>query len=334
MIIHGVVHLKALPGSPSNSLGLDEITKLAQKDVENLYTAGVDGIIIENFGDVPFVKNDISKRTLASFTSVVQKLEINSDLKVGINVLRNDGIAALSIAEATNSDFVRINVLNNVMMFTDQGIIEGEAHEISDFKKNLNNDIEIYADVFVKHAVPPEGSKIENHAEELINRAPKDCIFDPPHSTLSIGGISGGIAHNVIADKCKVEWETRPVVKEDGIFVTDQIDKFVSEELLPQMKKIFPNSNIRKETIGEVIGFNRIKDSEACELVSSITGDNSREVVSFGTEAGLFQEIGISTVVCGPGSIEQAHKIDEFIELNELKKCLTFLEGIKNKSIN
>ena len=100
------------------------------------------------------------------------------------------------------------------------------------------------------------------------------------------------------------------------------------------MKKVFPNSNIRKETIGEVIGFNRIDDSEACEFVSSITGDNSREVVSFGTEAGLFQEIGISTVVCGPGSIEQAHKIDEFIELNELKKCLTFLEGIKNKSIN
>ena len=62
--------------------------------------------------------------------------------------------------------------------------------------------------------------------------------------------------------------------------------------------------------------------SEACELVSSLTGDNSREVVSFGTEAGLFQEIGISTVVCGPGSIEQAHKIDEYIVLDELKKCL------------
>ena len=177
-------------------------------------------------------------------------------------------------------------------------------------------------------------NKLLELRKELIKRAPKDCIFDPPHSTLSVGGISGGIAHNVIADKCKVEWETRPVVKEDGIFVTDQIDKFVNEELLPQMKKVFPNSNIRKETIGEVIGFNRIKDSEACEFVSSITGDNSREVVSFGTEAGLFQEIGISTVVCGPGSIEQAHKIDEFIELNEIKKCLTFLEGIKNKSIN
>ena len=177
-------------------------------------------------------------------------------------------------------------------------------------------------------------NKLLELRKELEMRAPKDCIFDPPHSTLSIGGISGGIAHNVIADKCQVEWETRPVVKDDGIFVTDQIEKFVNEELLPQMKKVFPNSNIRKEIIGEVIGFNRIKDSEACEFVSSITGDNTREVVSFGTEAGLFQEIGISTVVCGPGSIEQAHKIDEFIELDEIKKCLSFLEGVKNKSIN
>ena len=98
------------------------------------------------------------------------------------------------------------------------------------------------------------------------------------------------------------------------------------------MKKIFPNSKITKEIIGEVAGFDRINKSEACELVSSLTGDNSREVVSFGTEAGLFQEIGISTVVCGPGSIEQAHKVDEFIELNELKKCLKFLDGIKDKS--
>ena len=77
-----------------------------------------------------------------------------------------------------------------------------------------------------------------------------------------------------------------------------------------------------------------MQKSEACEFVSSITRDNSRAVVSFGTEAGLFQEIGISSVVCGPGSIEQAHKIDEFIKLDELKKCLTFLEGVKNNSIS
>ena len=124
------------------------------------------------------------------------------------------------------------------------------------------------------------------------------------------------------------------MIKEDGVFLNNEIDKYANEILLPEMKKVFSKSTIKKEIIGEVTGFDRVKKSEACELVSSLTGDNSREVVSFGTEAGLFQEIGISTVVCGPGSIEQAHKVDEFIELNELKKCLSFLNGIKSKSIS
>ena len=143
MIILGVIHLKGLPGSPSNKLNLEEITELAQNDIDNLSKAGVNGIIVENFGDVPFVKNDVSKRTVASLTSVIQNLNIDSKLKLGVNVLRNDGIAALSIAEATNADFVRINVLNNVMMFTDQGIIEGEANKIAEFNKSLNKDIKV-----------------------------------------------------------------------------------------------------------------------------------------------------------------------------------------------
>jgi len=177
-------------------------------------------------------------------------------------------------------------------------------------------------------------NKLIELRKKLKEREPENSIFDPPYSTLQVGGIFGGIAHNVIADKCHVNWETRPVVKEDAIFLNSEIDKFTNETLLPEMKKIHPNSSIKKEIIGEIIGFNRLKKSEACEFVSSITGDNSREVVSFGTEAGLFQEIGISTVVCGPGSIDQAHKIDEFIELDELKKCLEFLKGVKNNSIN
>tara|TARA_B100000212_G_scaffold336459_1_gene309831 strand:- start:1724 stop:2485 length:762 start_codon:yes stop_codon:yes gene_type:complete len=176
MLIYGVVHLKSLPGSPSNRISLDEIIDHAQEDVNNLIFGGVDGIIIENFGDTPFVKDDISKRTLANFTTVVENLSIDKDIKIGINVLRNDGIAALSIAEATKSNFVRINVLNNTM-FTDQGVIEGKSHEISQFKSTLNNVIEIYADVFVKHAVPPPGSKIENHAAELIERAGADVVI-------------------------------------------------------------------------------------------------------------------------------------------------------------
>ena len=175
-------------------------------------------------------------------------------------------------------------------------------------------------------------NKLIELRQKLIDRAPKDSIFDPPYSTLQIGGVFGGIAHNVIADKCHVNWETRPVVKEDGVFLNSELDKYANEVLLPEMKKIYPNSSIKKKIIGEIIGFDRDTKSDACELVSSLTGDNSREVVSFGTEAGLFQEIGISTVVCGPGSIEQAHKVDEYIVLDELKKCLNLLEGIKKNS--
>ena len=176
-------------------------------------------------------------------------------------------------------------------------------------------------------------NKLIELREKLKERTPKDSIFDPPHSTLSIGGIFGGIAHNVIADKCHVNWETRPVVKEDAVFLNQELDKYANEILLPEMKKTFPNSSIEKDIIGEIVGFDREEKSDACELISNLTGDNSRQVVSFGTEAGLFQEIGISTVVCGPGSIEQAHKIDEFIVLDELKKCLDLLDGIKKNSI-
>ena len=175
-------------------------------------------------------------------------------------------------------------------------------------------------------------NKLIELRQKLIDRAPKDSIFDPPYSTLQIGGVFGGIAHNVIADKCHVNWETRPVVKEDGVFLNSELDKYANEVLLPEMRKIYPNSSIKKKIIGEIIGFDRDTKSDACELVSNLTGDNSREVVSFGTEAGLFQEIGISAVVCGPGSIEQAHKVDEYIVLDELKKCLNLLEGIKKNS--
>jgi len=152
MLVYGVVHLQSLPGSPSNRLTLDEIIDSAQEDVNSLIFGGVDGIIIENFGDTPFVKDNISKRTLANFTTVVENLTIDREIKVGINVLNNT-------------------------MFTDQGIIEGKSHEINQFKSSLSNYIEIYADVFVKHAVPPQGSKIENHAAELIERAGADVVI-------------------------------------------------------------------------------------------------------------------------------------------------------------
>ena len=109
---------------------------------------------------------------------------------------------------------------------------------------------------------------------------------------------------------------------------------FSKNVLLPKMKKVYPKANIKKEIIGEIIGFTKEEKSDAVNLVCNLTGDNSRDVVSFGTEAGLFQELGISTVVCGPGSIEQAHTIDEYVSFDQLKLCLKMLIDLKVQMTN
>tara|TARA_B110000438_G_scaffold181874_1_gene173775 strand:- start:161 stop:1354 length:1194 start_codon:yes stop_codon:yes gene_type:complete len=177
-------------------------------------------------------------------------------------------------------------------------------------------------------------SKLMELRKELKKREPKNSIFSPPYTTLQIGRIKGGLARNVIADQCTVDWELRPVVFEDGIFVNKVMDDYVKNTLLPEMKKIYPKSNIKKEIIGEVVGFDKEDKSEAVNLICNLTGDNSRDAVSFGTEAGLFQEMGISTVVCGPGSIEQAHKIDEYVSHEQLKECLKLLIQINDFAKN
>ncbi len=173
-------------------------------------------------------------------------------------------------------------------------------------------------------------SKLMELREELKKREPKNSIFTPPYTTLGIGRIKGGLARNVIADQCVVDWELRPVVPEDGEYVNKKMDAYVKDVLLPEMKKVYPKADIKKEIIGEIIGFSKEEESEAINLICNLTGDNSREVVSFGTEAGLFQEIGISTVVCGPGSVEQAHTIDEYVSFEQLKKCLALLIQIND----
>jgi acetylornithine deacetylase len=177
-------------------------------------------------------------------------------------------------------------------------------------------------------------NKLMELREELKKREPKNSAFTPPYSTLQIGRIKGGLARNVIADQCVVDWELRPVVPEDGKFVNESMENYVKNVLLPEMKKVYPKASIEKEIIGEIIGFTKEEKSDAVNLVCNLTGDNSRDVVSFGTEAGLFQEIGISTVVCGPGSIEQAHKIDEHVSFDQLKLCLKMLIDLKEQMTN
>ena len=173
-------------------------------------------------------------------------------------------------------------------------------------------------------------NKLLELREELKKRKPQNSIFTPPYSTLQIGEISGGLARNVIADQCSVHWEMRPVVPEDGEFISKKMETYANETLIPEMKKIYSKANVEKEIIGEIKGFAKVENSKALNLIRNLTGDNSTDVVSFGTEAGLFQDIGISTVVCGPGSIEQAHKIDEYVSKDQLKLCLRTLINLKD----
>lgn len=174
-------------------------------------------------------------------------------------------------------------------------------------------------------------SRLLTLREELKPRAPANSRFTPPYTTLNIGGIHGGVAHNVIVGKAEVDWEFRPVQDSDMGFVKDQMAAYVADELLPEMRAIHPAAEIITETIGEVEGLEPMDHNTARELVAQLTGDNGADVVSFGTEAGLFAKLGLSAVVCGPGSIEQAHKPDEFVSLDQLSQCLTMLDGLAAK---
>ena len=161
--------------------------------------------------------------------------------------------------------------------------------------------------------------------EELKGRAPAKSPFDPPWTTANVGAIRGGVAHNVIVGKAEVDWEFRPVQDSDFTFVKDSLAEYVETELLPAMRAVHPAATIETETIGEVAGLMPMDENAARDLVFRLTGQNSSDVVAFGTEAGLFQSLGCHVVVCGPGSIEQAHKPDEYLDIPQLGACLDML---------
>jgi acetylornithine deacetylase len=164
--------------------------------------------------------------------------------------------------------------------------------------------------------------------EDLIARTPDGSQFEPPWTTLNVGAVEGGVAHNVIAGKARVDWEMRPVVETDADFVKTEMAGFVNDRLLPAMRAIHPDAGIALEIIGEVRGLSPAEQNEARDIVFALTGANTCDLVAFGTEAGLFQTLGMDVVVCGPGSIEQAHKPDEYLARDQLGKCLKMLEAL------
>ncbi len=164
--------------------------------------------------------------------------------------------------------------------------------------------------------------------QRLRGMAPAGSRFDPPWTTVNIGALQGGVAHNVIASKAQVDWEMRPVTARDADFVKTALRQLCETHLLPQMRQTYPEAEITLETIGEVAGLEPMDQNEARRIMAELTGANGADLVAFGTEAGIFQALGMDVVVCGPGSIAQAHKADEYLALDQLDQCLTVLQRL------
>ncbi|MER9495109.1 acetylornithine deacetylase [Mesorhizobium sp. M0320] len=169
--------------------------------------------------------------------------------------------------------------------------------------------------------------------EKLKGQAMAGSRFDPPWATIQVGRIFGGAGRNIIAGNCSVEWEMRPVQRSDAALVKESLDTLINQHLLPEMKAVSHSAGIETIVVGEVEGLQVVAQSEARDILYEITGANGADVVAFGTEAGLFQEAGISAIICGPGSIEQAHKPNEFVDIDQLKSCLKMLSRLQSKLV-
>ena len=166
-------------------------------------------------------------------------------------------------------------------------------------------------------------------AGELRMRAPEAGIgFDPPHTTISVGTIEGGTAVNIIPRDCRFSWDVRLLPGTDLDEITDRLAAFVEAELLPEMHRVDPKAGIATELLFAVPGLQPEPDSPAEALALRLAGSNRTGVVAFGTEGGQFQEAGIPTVICGPGSIAQAHQPNEFIALSQLEAGEAFVRGL------
>ena len=172
-------------------------------------------------------------------------------------------------------------------------------------------------------------NELNDIAEDLKRTGDPSGRFHPPYTSLSICMIEGGTATNIIPRRCSFEWDTRVLPQQDRHDAPNRLDAFC-EPLRAEMREMSDEAGIRTECTNFVPGLRPQPGSPAEVLALHCAGANGVETVSYGTEAGLFQDAGIPAIVCGPGSIDQAHKPDEFIALSELEACETFMRRLRD----
>jgi len=182
-------------------------------------------------------------------------------------------------------------------------------------------------------SLPQLGVNAISYAAELIEEIDRISAtlstatndrFDPPSSTVQVGTIEGGKAPNIVPKTCRFQWQVRGLPEADPDFVPKRLEAF-AESLLARMRRVAPAASIDTLHQGSVPAFLAKPDSEAVALAMALTGADSTSTVSYGTEAGLFEEAGCLAVICGPGDIAQAHAADEFVTVAQLEACMAFL---------
>lgn len=168
-------------------------------------------------------------------------------------------------------------------------------------------------------------AKLINHLGEIGTRlaAPErhDPRFDPPYSTVQTGVIGGGRALNIVPAECQFDFEVRALPSDDPQQVAEQLRDYAETELLPKMRAVKAEANIRFSELSAYPALATDPESEVAQLLARLSGSDEFSTVAFGTEGGLFDQAGIPTVVCGPGSMDQGHKPDEFVSVEQLAAC-------------
>jgi acetylornithine deacetylase len=166
-------------------------------------------------------------------------------------------------------------------------------------------------------------------AERLGTEGPSDPLYDVPVSTAHVGVLQGGTALNIVPDACEILFEVRTIGGEDPDALVAEVERYVRTELEPRMRAVEPATGIDFEVYAGFPGLDTAPDAGVVTVAKALAGRNDHAKVAYGTEAGLFQTIAqIPTVVIGPGFIDQAHKADEWIAMDELAKCEAFLDRL------
>jgi len=171
-------------------------------------------------------------------------------------------------------------------------------------------------------------AQLKAMARRKRHEGPFDPDFDPPYSSIHTGLIHGGTALNIVPKDCQFDFEVRPLPGDDVDALITELREFARTRVLPEMRAVRPESDIVIEELSSAPGLNTPHDHEVTQLAAALSGENSTTKVSFGTEGGLFQAAGIPAVICGPGSIDQAHKPDEYIEFAQIARCERFLRRL------